>query len=165
MCLLLSYSFMFAKNQLNTHDRFISQLLILLLWSMSQYVPFCSNALWVYGSIYHSINTKLSWHCSCVALISDSVVPPTYYFDNFSYYRAYTFDVNFRINSSIPCHWNSHCSLLAVENCPLGLRSSGLSWAVCFFQGEEGISPGYGEGNGIPLQYSCLENPMDGGAW
>ena len=22
-----------------------------------------------------------------------------------------------------------------------------------------------GEGNGIPLQYSCLENPMDGGAW
>ena len=33
-------------------------------------------------------------------------------------------------------------------------------------------SPGYqvsrsivGEGNGTPLQYSCLENPMDGGAW
>ena len=23
----------------------------------------------------------------------------------------------------------------------------------------------YGEGNGNPLQYSCLENPMDGGAW
>ena len=23
----------------------------------------------------------------------------------------------------------------------------------------------FGEGNGIPLQYSCLENPMDGGAW
>ena len=22
-----------------------------------------------------------------------------------------------------------------------------------------------GEGNGTPLQYSCLENPMDGGAW
>ena len=22
-----------------------------------------------------------------------------------------------------------------------------------------------GEGNGIPLQYSCLENPMDAGAW
>ena len=26
-----------------------------------------------------------------------------------------------------------------------------------------GISPG--EGNGYPLQYSCLENPMDRGAW
>ena len=22
-----------------------------------------------------------------------------------------------------------------------------------------------GEGNGTPLQYSCLENPMDGEAW
>ena len=26
-----------------------------------------------------------------------------------------------------------------------------------------GRSPG--EGNGNPLQYSCLENPIDGGAW
>ena len=24
---------------------------------------------------------------------------------------------------------------------------------------------GIGEGNGNPLQYSCLENPMDGGPW
>ena len=23
----------------------------------------------------------------------------------------------------------------------------------------------FGEGNGTPLQYSCLKNPMDGGAW
>ena len=23
----------------------------------------------------------------------------------------------------------------------------------------------FGEGNGTPLQYSCLENPMHGGAW
>ena len=23
----------------------------------------------------------------------------------------------------------------------------------------------HGEGNGNPLQYSCLEDPMDGGAW
>ena len=22
-----------------------------------------------------------------------------------------------------------------------------------------------GEGNGTPLQHSCMENPMDGGAW
>ena len=25
--------------------------------------------------------------------------------------------------------------------------------------------PQFGEGNGTPLQYSCLENSMDGGAW
>ena len=28
---------------------------------------------------------------------------------------------------------------------------------------ESGISPGGGHGN--PFQYSCLENPMDRGAW
>ena len=27
------------------------------------------------------------------------------------------------------------------------------------------LSAVVGEGNGTPLQYSCLENPMDGGAW
>ena len=35
--------------------------------------------------------------------------------------------------------------------------------------GDLGLIPGLGrfpgEGNGNPLQYSCLENPMDGGAW
>ena len=28
-----------------------------------------------------------------------------------------------------------------------------------------GLTPGLGGGNGNPLQYSCLENPMDRGAW
>ena len=32
-----------------------------------------------------------------------------------------------------------------------------------FFSG--GDRGGAGEGNGTPLQYSCLEKPMDGGAW
>ena len=35
--------------------------------------------------------------------------------------------------------------------------------------GDLGSIPGSGrspgEGNGNPLQYSCLENPMDGGVW
>ena len=35
--------------------------------------------------------------------------------------------------------------------------------------GDPGSVPGSGrspgEGNGNPLQYSCLENPMDGGTW
>ena len=35
--------------------------------------------------------------------------------------------------------------------------------------GDLGSIPGLGrspgEGNGNPLQYSCLENPMDRGAW
>ena len=35
--------------------------------------------------------------------------------------------------------------------------------------GDLGLIPGSGivpgEGNGYPLQYSCLENPMDRGVW
>ena len=30
---------------------------------------------------------------------------------------------------------------------------------------SENLYVSNGEGNGTPLQYSCLENPMDGGAW
>ena len=28
-----------------------------------------------------------------------------------------------------------------------------------------GLGISSGEGNGNPFQYSCLENPVDGGAW
>ena len=35
--------------------------------------------------------------------------------------------------------------------------------ASAWNSGDLGWIPG--EGNGNPLQYSCLENPMEGGAW
>ena len=31
--------------------------------------------------------------------------------------------------------------------------------------GNTGLIPGLGKGNGNPLQYSCLKNPMDRGVW
>ena len=41
--------------------------------------------------------------------------------------------------------------------------------ASAYSVGDPGSIPGSGrssgEGNGNPLQYSCLENPMDGEAW
>ena len=41
--------------------------------------------------------------------------------------------------------------------------------ASTYNEGDPGLIPGSGrspeEGNGSPLQYSCLENPMDGGYW
>ena len=59
-----------------------------------------------------------------------------------------------------------------------------LAWALGYYRASPGGSevkafaynagdPGSipmsgrssGEGNGNPLQYSCLENPMDGGVW
>ena len=48
------------------------------------------------------------------------------------------------------------------------LHSSEVKASACN-EGDLGSIPGSGrspgEGNGNPLQYSCLENPMDGGAW
>ena len=41
--------------------------------------------------------------------------------------------------------------------------------ASAYNVGDLGLIPGLGrspgEGNGNPLQYSCLENPMEGGTW
>ena len=41
--------------------------------------------------------------------------------------------------------------------------------SVCLQCGRPGFDPWVGkfprEGNGNPFQYSCLENPIDGGAW
>ena len=43
------------------------------------------------------------------------------------------------------------------------------SKASAYNAGDPSSIPGSGgfpgKGNGNPLQYSCLENPMDGGAW
>ena len=48
------------------------------------------------------------------------------------------------------------------------LRGSDGKKSACN-AGDLGSIPGLGrfpgEGNGCPLQYSCLENPMDKGAW
>ena len=48
---------------------------------------------------------------------------------------------------------------------PGGSEVKALAWNV----GDPGLIPGtgrsLGEGTGNPLQYSCLENPIDGGAW
>ena len=38
-------------------------------------------------------------------------------------------------------------------------------WCCQSFSFQHGVLVVVGEGHGTPLQYSCLENPMDGGAW
>ena len=51
----------------------------------------------------------------------------------------------------------------------LGFPGGSDSKASAHNAGDTGSIPGSGrssgEGNGNPLQYSCLENSMDGGAW
>ena len=51
--------------------------------------------------------------------------------------------------------WDSQV-MLVVKNLPA--NAGNTSWIP-----GSGRSPG--EGNGNPLQYACLENPMDKGAW
>ena len=51
----------------------------------------------------------------------------------------------------------------------LGFPHSSVGKSSTYSAGDLGSIPGLGrspgEGNGNPLQYSCLENPMDRGAW
>ena len=51
----------------------------------------------------------------------------------------------------------------------MGFPGSSDGKASAYNVGDPGSIPGSGrsprEGNGNPLQYSCLENPMDGEAW
>ena len=53
--------------------------------------------------------------------------------------------------------------LLWMNGWGLGLVLSLRSWRERANWDREVLSAR--EGNGTPLQYSCLENPMDGGAW
>ena len=51
----------------------------------------------------------------------------------------------------------------------MGFAGSSHGKASAYNAGDPGLITGSGrspgEGNGNPLQYSCLENLMDGGAW
>ena len=58
---------------------------------------------------------------------------------------------------------------LLYYNIVLGFPHSSVSKESACNVGDLGSIPGSGRspevGNGNPLQYSCLENPMDRGAW
>ena len=65
---------------------------------------------------------------------------------------------------------NTHTTINKIVNKNL-LYSTGnsIQYSVMAYMGNESkrvdICICIGEGDGTPLQYSCLENPMDGGAW
>ena len=58
---------------------------------------------------------------------------------------------------------------LSVSLCNGDFPGGSHGKAYAYNVGDPGSNPGSGrspgEGNGNPCQYSCLENPMDGGAW
>ena len=59
--------------------------------------------------------------------------------------------------------------VLSKLNSSLGFPGSSDGKASAYNAGDPGSIPGsgrsLGEGNGTPLQYSCLEHPMDRGTW
>ena len=63
----------------------------------------------------------------------------------------------------------SSISNLNITNMIYSFPDGSNGKASAYNAGDVGSIPGSGrspgEGNGNPLQYSCLENPMDGGAW
>ena len=58
---------------------------------------------------------------------------------------------------------------LGFLNSPMGFPHSSVGKESACNAGDPGLILGWGrspgEGNGNPLQYSCLENPMDRGSW
>ena len=74
---------------------------------------------------------------------------------NIFYHILYDFEINPRYHiSSLVYSWS--------------LNNAGIKGAQPCIVKNPLITythPSIGEGNGTPFQYSCLENPMDGGAW
>ena len=69
-----------------------------------------------------------------------------------------------------PQIWASHAFVRPLPHATTRDFPSGSDVKGCACNtGDLGSIPGlgrsHGEANGNPLQYSCLENPMDGGAW
>ena len=60
------------------------------------------------------------------------------------------------------CLLQSTCGILGLRP---GSNPHSLFWELIPLIFKQYIYTKNGEGKGIPLQHSCLENPMDGGAW
>ena len=69
----------------------------------------------------------------------------------------------------VPMSARQLCVCISIATRQMGFPGGSGGEASASSAGDPGLIPGSGrspgEGNGDPLQYSCLENPMDGGAW
>ena len=64
---------------------------------------------------------------------------------------------------------SNYCTVALISHTSKDFSGGLDGKASAYNAGNLGLIPGSerprGEGNGNPLQYSCLENPMDGGDW
>ena len=107
----------------------------------------------------HNLSTKQQqrtyFNCSCKAIL------------------LATSSLNFSLSDDLQvhsfcCRWQFNL-FLWLSNIPLGFPGGSVIKNLPANRGDMSSILGSGrfpgEGNGNPLQYSCLENPMDGGAW
>ena len=140
---------------------------IVMFRSLQFTKPFHIKVLWIYGLFGEGNGTPLQ--CSCLenprdgrawrAAVYGVAQSPT---------RLKWLSSSSEFVVSIPCVckrcvWRLPCSFLS--GFPSGSNGKGSAWNV----GDPGLIPGSGRspggGHGNPLQCSCLENPMDRGAW
>ena len=73
------------------------------------------------------------------------------------------------MESSMGREYQSWRTKVLKAYCVINFPGGSGGKASAYNAGDLGSIPGSGrspgEGNGNPLQYSCLENPMDGGTW
>ena len=62
-------------------------------------------------------------------------------------------------------HWNHDYGVNNIRAPPGGSEVKASACNAGDLSSIPGSGRSTGEGNGNPSQYSCLENPMDGGAW
>ena len=91
--------------------------------------------------------------------------------------HVYTTNTALRCSSTLPPQtvnsihfWpNNYIRCSSTNRDPVGFPGGSEGKVSACNAGDPGSIPGLGrspgEGNGNPLQYSCLENPMDRGAW
>ena len=100
---------------------------------------------------------------------------PLYVYSTFPLILHQSIDASMSWLLWIILQWLLECRILSKLNhiicsllCLVALGGSEVKASACNV-GDLGSIPGSGsspgEGNGNPLQYSCLENPMDRGAW
>ena len=119
---------------------------------------------------------------------------PKYWSFSFSIHPSYEYSglISFRmgwldllaVQGTLKSLLQHHSSKASILRCSMATHSSTLAWKIHGRRSLVGYSPRgreesdmterlhfhfslscIGEGNGNPLQHSCLENPRDGGAW
>ena len=116
---------------------------------------------WTRGSLFHVMSraptgeagqTHWRWIHVCGKAFQSLGCPSLFYSHQQWCSLIHWFSIRFLYR------WASQVALV-VKNLPANAEATGATSSVS----RSGRSPG--EGSGTQLQYSCLENPMDRGAW